>query len=163
MDLPLTAIRQLQSELDDRIMLIHHLDRAQTRQKRILALMVEIGELANETRCFKFWSLKPASSREVILEELSDTLHFIISLGIDLNDTSSSLAFVSGSASLTTLMIDWTNACISLNDNFTLDNYLNCLSYIGKVSLACGFEADEVWAYYQLKNAKNHLRQDNNY
>jgi len=163
MDLPLTDIRQLQSDLDERIMLIHNLTRPLTREKRILALMVEIAELANETRCFKFWSLKPASSKEVILEELSDTLHFIVSLGIDLNDTSLSLPFIPSPDSLTSLMIDWMNACIRLKEDFNLDHYHQCLAYIGKVSLACGFDAEEVFAYYQLKNAKNHLRQDNNY
>lgn len=50
----------------------------------MLALLVEIGELANETRCFKYWSNKPASEREVILEEYVDGLHFILSIGIDL-------------------------------------------------------------------------------
>ncbi len=54
------------------------------KKKKMLALLVEIGELANETRCFKYWSNKPASEREVILEEYVDGLHFILSIGIDL-------------------------------------------------------------------------------
>ena len=53
-------------------------------KRKMLALLVEIGELANETRCFKYWSNKPASEREVILEEYVDGLHFILSIGIDL-------------------------------------------------------------------------------
>lgn len=47
-------------------------------RKNILALLVEIGELANETRCFKFWSVKPSSSKEVVLEEYIDTLFMIL-------------------------------------------------------------------------------------
>ncbi len=47
--------------------------------KNILELLVEIGELANETRCFKYWSLKKASPKEVILEEYIDCLFMILS------------------------------------------------------------------------------------
>ena len=43
-------------------------------RKNRLELLVELGELANETRCFKFWSIKKASEKEKILEEYIDCL-----------------------------------------------------------------------------------------
>lgn len=39
---------------------------------------MEFGELANETRCFKYWSIKPMSDKEVILEEYIDCLFMIL-------------------------------------------------------------------------------------
>ena len=48
-----------------------------------LALLVELAELANETRCFKFWSLKGPSENTIILEEYVDSIHFLLSLGIE--------------------------------------------------------------------------------
>ena len=53
--------------------------------KKIVALFVEVGELANETRCFKFWSDKGPSDRSVILEEYVDGIHFLLSLGLETN------------------------------------------------------------------------------
>ena len=47
-------------------------------EKNILELLVEFGELANETRCFKYWSIKPMSDKEVILEEYIDCLFMIL-------------------------------------------------------------------------------------
>ncbi|MDD4299007.1 MAG: dUTP diphosphatase [Bacilli bacterium] len=47
-------------------------------RKNMLALLVELGELANEIRCFKYWSSKPSSSREVILEEFADCMLFLL-------------------------------------------------------------------------------------
>lgn len=47
-------------------------------KKNILELLVEIGELANETRCFKHWSTKGPSEKEVILEEYVDCLNMIL-------------------------------------------------------------------------------------
>jgi dimeric dUTPase (all-alpha-NTP-PPase superfamily) len=71
--------------------------------KKILALLTEFGELANEWRGFKFWSedQEPithiekwktvdghnyyAAHRNPLLEEYVDCLHFILSIGLDLD------------------------------------------------------------------------------
>ncbi len=43
--------------------------------------------MANETRCFKYWSRKSSSERNVILEEYVDGLHFVLTIGLALNYT----------------------------------------------------------------------------
>ncbi len=43
-------------------------------KKNVLELLVEIGELANETRCFKYWSIKGPSDKKDILEEYADCM-----------------------------------------------------------------------------------------
>lgn len=53
---------------------------------RITALIVEVGELANEVRSFKHWSNKGASPTEVVLEEYVDCLHFMLSITNQLHD-----------------------------------------------------------------------------
>lgn len=163
MTLKLSPIRALQFQLDERIMSNHGVSRSETRLKRILALMVEIGELANETRSFKFWSFKQASEKEVLLEELGDCVHFTISLGIDLNDTLETLDFIPKSASLSEQFIDWMSECAKLKTEFTLAQYKIVLTYIGSVALAMGFEAKDVYEFYLKKNEINHSRQDKQY
>jgi dimeric dUTPase (all-alpha-NTP-PPase superfamily) len=163
MNLHLSDIRQLQSELDEQIMTNHKVTRPQTQTRRILALLVEIGELANETRCFKFWSFKKASEKEVLLEELGDCVHFTISLGIDLKDDASEMAFDSREASLSEQFIDWMDEVSRLKTSFNIEQYRIVLSYIGSVALAMGFEAQDVYDFYVKKNEINHHRQQNNY
>ncbi len=163
MTLKLIPIRELQAQLDERIMTNHGVTRPETRLKRILALMVEIGELANETRTFKFWSFKKASEKDVLLEELGDCVHFTISLGIDLNDTQETLDFIPKAASLSEQFIDWMNECAKLKTEFTLAQYETVLAYIGSVALAMGFEAKDVYEFYLKKNEINHSRQDKQY
>lgn len=46
--------------------------------KYTLELLVELGELANETRCFKFWSNKGPSEKDMILEEYIDCLFMLL-------------------------------------------------------------------------------------
>ncbi len=59
-------------------------------ESNILELLVELGELANETRCFKYWSIKKPSEREIILDEYVDCilmiLYFCNKVNIDLNE-----------------------------------------------------------------------------
>lgn len=59
-------------------------------EKNIVELLVEIGELANETRCFKYWSNKKPSSKEVIIDEYADcfimTLYFCNMVKVDMNE-----------------------------------------------------------------------------
>ena len=76
----LQKLFQMQNTLDKRIQAEHHLEGVPLLHKKILSLQVELGELANETRCFKFWSTKKPSSNDVILEEYVDCLHFILSI-----------------------------------------------------------------------------------
>src|SRR5699024_7652437 len=72
-----------QVELDAYITNNHDLSGSDLFEKKILALFVELGELANETRCFKFWSMKERNSNSVILEEYVDNIHFLLSLGLE--------------------------------------------------------------------------------
>lgn len=54
---------------------------------RLLALQVEVSELANATRSFKYWSEKESEPKETILDEYVDVLHFWLSVGLALNFT----------------------------------------------------------------------------
>ncbi len=47
-------------------------------EKNIVALLVEIDEFVNETRCFKYWTSKLSSLKEVILEEHADCLTLVL-------------------------------------------------------------------------------------
>src|SRR5690625_2283374 len=52
----LEELFKIQAELDKRIVEKHGLQNEDLLDKKILALQVELGELANEWRGFKFWS-----------------------------------------------------------------------------------------------------------
>lgn len=85
MRIDLTELFAAQKELDQHIQSQHHVTYASTREKRLLALLVEVGEMINETRAFKFWSKKGPSETPIILDEYADGMHFFLSLGLDIN------------------------------------------------------------------------------
>ena len=163
MECKINDLYELQNTLDNRIFEQHGVTRLATMTRRQLALLVEIGELANETRCFKFWSNKGPSAPDVILEEYADGIHFLLSLGIDLGDDSESLTAmeIEGSQHEALLMIyDLANEFFkhcSLKSYHTLFQ-----AYLG-LGEKLGLSADAIREYYFKKNQKNHDRQDANY
>lgn len=88
----LNELVELQKELDDHILrnLLGQSDEATHKQfltERLLALQVEVSELANATRSFKYWSTKASEPKERLLDEFADCMHFLISVGHTLGFT----------------------------------------------------------------------------
>lgn len=163
MKLDLRPLNHLQAILDDHIMENHRLDRAQTTQRRILALLVELAESANETRCFKFWSLKPSSPLSVIEEELSDVLHFIVSLNLNLETPLEYLDIQPVEAELTELFIQAFRASLALDEKLDLPNLTHLLNIFFNIVLKIGSNPTNLLEAYLKKNQVNHQRQDQQY
>ncbi len=74
------GLRIKQAELDDYIIKKRKLKESEVINERIMALLVELAELANEMpEVFKYWSNKD-NNYEKGLVELVDNLHFILSI-----------------------------------------------------------------------------------
>src|SRR5690625_2038703 len=96
----LNKLFEAQRKLDERIVKEKGLENEDLLDKKILALLVELGELANKYRGFKFWSEDQEPNTKVyygppelpdvgtyknpLLEEYVDCLHFILSIGNNL-------------------------------------------------------------------------------
>lgn len=106
----LAKLFEMQKALDERIIREKRLEGKDLLPMKILALQVELGELANEWRGFKFWSnnqsptqpkhnWKPSEDGQELrwdpkdgyeshplLEEYVDCLHFILSIGLEIGE-----------------------------------------------------------------------------
>src|SRR5699024_1815575 len=115
----------MQQNLDNYIADNHNLLPQAIFSKKLMALLVELGECANETRCFKFWSTKAPSERHVILEEYVDVLHFMLSLGIDtgLRYAPSDDRKLTSDKDLTALFLDLFQLCTTFGDSPDQEKY----------------------------------------
>jgi len=152
----LQKLFKMQKELDDFIEKTQNIERDVFKEKG-LALMVELAELANETRCFKFWSTKGASERDVILEEYVDSIHFILSLGLLKGYT----AIEKWPVIETFLMTQ--NHILSFISQPTEDRYLVIWQCYGLLAFNLGFTFEDVVAAYIEKNEENYNRQRSGY
>lgn len=159
----LDKLFQMQSTLDHRIETQHHLEGVPLLNKKILSLQVELGELANETRCFKFWSTKEPSSKDIILEEYVDCLHFILSLGLEKGFQNITLDIKTITCELSQQFLNLYITIASFTTSSSLDNYLSIFHNFLSLGQNLGFSEEDIENGYFYKNKINHERQDNGY
>lgn len=156
----------IQKELDDKITQKHNLYGIRLLPQKILALQVELGELANETRCFKFWSIKPASSKDVILEEYVDALHFVLSIGLETGFRDQVRLDMAGHASelgLTEAFLRVFDRIALFAQKLDLATYLAMFEALLELGFCLGFSWSEIEQAYLRKNEVNHQRQESGY
>ncbi|MFD2991879.1 dUTP diphosphatase [Fictibacillus nanhaiensis] len=166
MNVKIKELFSMQRELNMRIVEEHNLDNSSLFEQRRLAFLVELGELANETRCFKYWSKRPASAKEVILEEYVDGLHFVLSIGLDLGiaevdmtnevDHSEKMDKIDINTLFLTLYHAGAKSLSSKEFQSFFDTFLG-------LGVKLGFSFEEIEGAYFEKNRVNHERQDTGY
>ena len=159
----LTDLYKKQSELDANIASNHNVTYKSTRNKRTLALLVELGEFANATRSFKYWSSKGPESKERVLDEFADGLHFILSLGIDQGYEIDSIDVEDDNQSLTDTLLTTYELTSKFYSSQTKSNYLLAFQSYLRCLFKLGFSWLEAKDAYYLKLEENYKRQETNY
>ena len=163
MTINLEELYSLQASLDKEIADIHHVTYESTHEKRLLALIVEIGELANETRCFKYWSNKGPSPKEVVMDEYADGMHFLLSLGIPLGAKKYEYTLRKSRKDLTTQILEVYKACITLKTHFDLKHYELAFQKYLNLSQVVKMKPEDIIDSYKKKLDVNYVRQQTNY
>ncbi|KMY49547.1 dUTP diphosphatase [Peribacillus loiseleuriae] len=177
----LAKLFEIQMVLDAHIESKHPRQEGEDRiSKKILALLVEVGECANEARFFKFWSNDQKPKTKALrmptmmeedkeyynptLEEFVDGLHFVLGLGIEIEFVSySTLGYSPEADDLTdmfTLVYEMISRFKRYQSVFHYGILFDCYMTLGKM---LGFTWEQIEVAYYEKNQINHLRQANGY
>lgn len=123
---------------------------------------MELGELANETRCFKCWSKKARSSDDVFLEEFVDGVHFILSFVLVKR-----LCFSEKVEDTVMSETDQFNTVYEERVEFKLspnqDNYNKLIICSLQLGRLLGFNEDAIQDAYYKKIEINYERQNEGY
>jgi dimeric dUTPase (all-alpha-NTP-PPase superfamily) len=151
-----------QLELDQAILEKHELeDNVQLVDDRVIAFKVELGELANEIRFFKFWTQKPQSPSPVILEEWVDCFHFLLSIG----NFRKYSRFVKEMELYEPKGLEYNVLFHELFQNQLLStsDFKYAMMFLFSIAKRLGFTEQDIQGMYEYKNQKNHKRQEENY
>ena len=159
----LLTLFKMQRELDTYIQKNQSVNQNVFKEKG-LALLVELAELANETRCFKFWSTKGPSERDVILEEYVDSIHFLLSLGIEKElDTLEVWPAGEVEGNLTDVFMKTFIAIQEFISKTDMKSYENVWIHYGTIANKMGISYTEIMKAYVDKNEENYKRQQKGY
>ncbi|ALC92080.1 hypothetical protein AM500_21510 [Bacillus sp. FJAT-18017] len=184
-----TKLLQMEKDLDERIENEHPRKQGEDRRaKKLIALFVEIGEMANEARFFKCWShdqeprttcpecknagfVGMADYAEVecwecegkgknpLLEEAVDVLHFLLSIANDINIDSPAVELFK-KLSLEEQVLDLIDQARTCY--VPTDWHCTWSLYIGLMDML-GFTWEQICEAYLEKNAVNFMRQETGY
>lgn len=156
----------MQKDLNDTIYKECGLSEKDLEHKQFLALMVEIGEFANETRCFKYWSKKDPSEKWKTLEEYVDILHFILTVGLRYRHHKLIKHYslhIAERTDLTRALICLYESVLDFRKAPSIENYLNLWMQFLSVGKVAGFNENDIYDAYVIKNKVNYERQAEGY
>ena len=153
----------LQAELDTEIAKNHDVTYENTFSRRVLALLVELGEFANETRCFKYWSYKGPSEKAIILDEYADGLHFLLSLGVMMGVSQYTHHFHVRTKDLTEAILMVYQDVVELKEHFDPEHYAKAFADYLNIIPLFDYSLEEVLEAYFSKCKANHVRQETHY
>lgn len=157
-----------QAQLDSYIEKKRGINGKDVFEDKLLAFMVEAGELANEVRSFKFWSSKPPSEKKVILEEYVDGLHFLLSIGNTLEQKMVSAeldtdAQKAEKSEITAAFLEIFGTVSLLRIEPSSESYGALFNAYADLAGLLGYSWEDVMNAYEEKNKENYSRQDNGY
>lgn len=158
----------MQKDLDSSITSNHNLHTEDLYGRKKIALLVELGELANEIRFFKFWSHdQEPRSQDLVKEEYIDCVHFTLSLCIGhhkYNDSHKLKEFLSDARPLHygNLEEQFLNLYSEIS-NYMHSNPEEILNLILGLGELLGYDEKSIDEGYRAKNKVNIKRQKDMY
>ncbi|MCH3965578.1 MAG: dUTP diphosphatase [Clostridium sp.] len=155
---------ELQENLDEVIRKEHGLEGESLLSQKTLALQVEIGELANATRCFKFWSNNKILNDKIILEQLANSLYFMLSLGLEkkFND----IVDIKLKESRCNITSQFLNLYVDINDFLVCsskDHYITLFEDFLSLGSSLGFTPNEIKKCYNKIYMNTHYISEKQY
>jgi|SRR5690606_24316062 len=154
--------------------LVDHIEENHPRQdgedrlaKKILALQVELGELANELpEVFKFWSNKK-NNYEKALKEYVDVLHFVLDIGLEVGADDFLKSYDDWSYMAEKNVVKIFSKLFKINwwilDDNSWNEYFDGFEYFMTLGRELGFTWEQIENAYLKKNKINHTRQTTGY
>lgn len=133
--------------------------------RKVIALLVELGELANETRSFKFWSDKGPSDKATIVEEYVDSIHFLLSIGIEKGLDTKLTTWPRGDRAedLNSTFLQTYERILKFQQHSDYSNYKAIWESYAEIARLLGFTTEDVVNAYHAKNEINYTRQQTGY
>lgn len=155
-------ILELQKKLDEAVEKAHGVTSEDVKERKLIALLVELGEFANEIAMFKYWKKNKDIDKVMMLEEYADCIHFYASFLTKIKFENEIVEPLVISDDLNTQFLETfkkTSNFLSLDEKGQLESFRLFIGFGQMLE----FDWDEVIKHYVRKNKINFERIANNY
>lgn len=169
-----------QKQLDQEIIVKHHLQDTDLTEEKILSFNTELGELANTWRGFKYWSnnqkpkltakRKNGTEYNPLVDEYIDGIHFLMSLGFTLGYEPEKVVERLEFLNLSRIIFKGEitkqfNNIFRITSKLQLDTslYIKLFNEYLLLGSLLGFEWQQIHNAYYQKLEVNHQRQNQGY
>ena len=158
----LNSLFEKQKELDEYIYEKNDVTAKEVFERKIVALLVELGELANELQFFKYWKESININRQRAIEEYIDVIHFAIGLAVDLGIDEHEY-IETQPRDLNKLFLGITSLATVISVSKSKEHAKSLINNVIALGYHLGLTEETVLAAYDEKNAINYERQNSNY
>ena len=151
-----------QKELDEYIYEKNNVTAEEIFEKKIVAFLDELFELANELQFFKYWKDEIVIDRQRAIEEYIDVIHFTLSIANDLGVHEHKYVKTQP-RDLNDLVIGITNLATVISISKDKEHVKSLINNVIALGYQLGLTEETVLSAYDEKNAINYERQNSNY
>jgi len=158
----LNSLFKKQKQLDKYIYKKNNVTAKEVFERKIVALLVELGEFANELQFFKYWKENKNIDGQRAIEEYIDVIHFAIGLAIDLGIDKHEYS-ETRPRDLNKLFIGIANLATVLSASKEKEHAKTLVNNVIALGYQLGLDEQTVIEAYNKKNEINYERQNSNY
>lgn len=158
----LKSIIDKQIIFDQTLSEAHQIEGKDWIHKAILALYVEVAELANEIQSFKYWKKNKNINQDLIKEEYADGLHFLVSFLNEFERVDEIEAKIYDQ-DLNKQFLKMFAAINLIEQDFKQEHIINAFAIYLGIAKLLNISDDEIEQAYNHKNEINFQRIKNNY
>src|SRR5690606_2292519 len=158
----LNSLFKKQKQLDKYIYKKNNVTAKEVFERKIVALLVELGEFANELQFFKYWKENKNIDGQRAIEEYIDVIHFAIGLAIDLGIDKHEYS-ETRPRDLNKLLIGIANLATVLSASKEKEHAKTLVNNVIALGYQLGLDEQTVIEAYNKKNEINSERQNSNY
>lgn len=121
----------------------------QRLNQKILSFLHDLGEVAQESRCYLFWEKQEPINHDVLLEHYLEGLSMLMSIGYELRiDSIKNHTEIPQSLNIESLFLKIYHSILNVQSHYSSDDYQNTIDDYFTLGFKLGIQIEDILNHY---------------